>query len=398
MSDGRDMTEGGLRNVRRKRKMIMRDLICNDENVGLLCDLLWFMFEWEAENCDEADMGLAITERIYHILTKVKKDECVVYADEFLYVYVRLLSEASERVGYILEHNYEGLAKDSIVRKLKEVLGGNMSLASLDEHCKQNYGEGRRWETLLCDFPHILKRLCRAALRLPRRKLSMDLVNLFDEGGHIGNRGDGEAMEMDGMGDSDTHEKDGSKEGKSEGVGTGKSFNEKAQLRKAIALASESDRELFEIRLFDRAPIEDIEWEEERALRKDGERGHVITFQHVPKGIAKQFERFDMEAGMENVEVKKSAFVKYINRARKRERRFLGLKCGGEEGRIVREDGLDVKINEENGQLHFVAGTEDFFTRIRKKCREGRGKRMHLENDRWESRNACMEETEGAWQ
>lgn len=355
------------------RKQVVLDLVGNDDNIEHVCDLLWFMFEWEADSAQQADIALEFLERVYKQVQKAAESELALFADDYLYVLTRLLAEASQRIGYILEHNYDGVAVDSVVRKLKEVLSGNIALSAYDEHCKQIYGEGRRWETLLCDLPLILKRLCSVVLKVSSRQLSKDLLAVEDGNGNVDEENDETSrngklddMDVDGR---ETAADDSVKDSETRGDALDK--NTTKRLRKAMALTSSASRELFKITVSKEALSSDKEWIEARNLKKPGERGLVVCFQHLPKETAAQFRHLDLDKKMSNSDLRQSSFMKHINRAKKKERRLRWKRPGNsdEVANVLREDGLGVRLNEENGHLFYVCGTEDFFMRKRRKCK-----------------------------
>lgn len=343
---------------------VILDLVCSDDNVEHVCDLLWFMFEWEADSSAEADSVLDVIERVYKQIREAQKFKYSVFADEHLYVFVRLLAETSQRVGYILEHNYDGVAVDSITRKLKEVLSGNIALSAYDEHCKRLFGEGRRWETLLCDFPIILKRLCASALKMPSRELANDLLALVEESSRSRNEvrenQDRDAMDIDGK------ELPGLDDAKAK---LQASADSTSTLRKAVALTSSASTELFEIIVSERLLSTHEDLAKSREARKAGERGLVVGFRHLPKETAAQFKHFDVDKqNSSNPSLSDSSFLSQINRAKKKERRWRVKRPRSHYlTDVIREDGLDVRTNEDSGQLFFVSGTEDFFMRKRKR-------------------------------
>ena len=362
------------------RSSVVCDLVCNPENIDYTCDLLWFMFEWEADSFQQAEKALDTVEQVYEKVQYAKSSGEVLYADEYLYVYIRLLAETSQRVGYILEHNYDGVVVDSMMHKLQEVLSGNMSLTAYDKHCKQLFGEGRRWETLLADFPVILKRLCAAALKMPSRKIASELLHLagdspLNENGAPDDVNDA-PMEIDTDG------------GEVKNVTRTPMNGEKAtlesrakRLRKALVITSSKGHDLFEVKVSKEHVATNGELVEARQSKKPGELGLVVVFRHLPKETAAQFTHFDLDEKIVAGSLVSTRLMGQINRAKKKERKWRCRKRTADNVMkgVMQEDGLDVRIDNEDGHLHFVSGTEDFFMRKRRKRSSwDGGKRMPI--------------------
>lgn len=343
------------------------DLVHNQENMDVLFDLLWYIFEWEADTADEADRGLKFLERVYDVVKRALQSGESIFADDYLYVCVRLMAEASQRIGYVLERNYDGVAVQRTIEKVRKVLGGKCDLLSFDDHCKNTYGEGRRWETLLCDFPVILKRLGSAALKIPNRQLPRELLDLLGDDKDGKNKSGSceqniSPMKIDGEDNSNKETGNGLTKADS-------SERRMKRLRAAISLTSSAGCSLFEI-CVSREPLNaSPEWKEQRMKSKPGERGVVLSFQYLPKETAAQFSRLVLSTGDGDAKQRRSSFERYLRRALKTARRTkLQARRDLE---TLQHDGLDVRENNASNAIHYVAGTEDFFMRTGRKRKAG---------------------------
>lgn len=345
------------KDVAAQLKTVNGELMCKDQNLSIVCDILWYAFEWEARDEDEADQGLEFLERVYRVLRKAQLESVAIFVDENLYVYIRLLCETSKRVQYVLDHNYDGLTADSLVQQVKGVLGGTVSLPVYDEHCKKLYGEDGNWVEPLSEFPLICKRFASAARRIPHRKVATELLRLAEESVQS-------APDEEGSGGAADGERgplaDISNENK---IPLPKHTRDTRArvLRTAMLLVAPTGGEIFEVKC---SPEIEIAAKAGQS-RMDLPVKVKVSIRYVSKDTAEQFERLDdytETAGEKKVE---TVLTKYIRRAKRRKRVFEVTRSGS--GAVAdemqRTDGLGVRVSGADGELIYVIGTEDFFMR-----------------------------------
>lgn len=334
-----------------RSKSMQRFLICEDKNLSLICDILWYAFEWEANCAEEADQGLEFLERTYYVLQKLEEDENRFYMDEHLYVYIRLISEASVRVNYVLEQRSERIEK--LINGVKDVLGGMISLPMYDEICMKLFGESDEWEEVLGDLPLIFKRLAGSARKIWQRRNAKELLKLAE----INVLGKGKAGKND---DGDVNMTEAAA-----GVSKEESENSSKRLRKAIMLTGETNGEVIEMQIEVESEVcKEDEVEEQTGLRNGGKR-LVLSMRYVPRGTASQYERFNVKEEKVGYKDFDSALTKYIRRAVKRKRHRGYIETSGKDTAMdmIQVDGLDVRVDEEDGELRYVSGTEDFLVK-----------------------------------
>lgn len=336
-----------------RRNTIDCDLMCEDENLSVICDILWYAFEWEAEDVEMADKGLEFVERLYGVIQKAHGKGIAMYVDEHLYVYMRLLAEVSQRVKYVLEHNYDGLTTESLVQKVKDVLGGTVVLPAYDDHCRKLYGDSGEWASFLSDFPVVCKRLAEAALAVPEMQTSSKLLHQAECTVH--------SEVCSAIRDGDVVMKETETDIRSKRTTSYVSAKGATQrLRSAMKIVGASRDEIFEVQVLQKG---DETSEPNGSNSKDlNEAKWILRMRHIPRETASQFERLTQEPDQE--QSISSAVTKYIRRAMKRKRKHdLIYSPESEKPVMYQRDGLDVRVNEDSGEKMYVRGTEDFFMR-----------------------------------
>lgn len=412
----RDVIDEGKKrgeSERRAKKFLSVDLVCEDKNLSLICDILWFAFEWEATDVEEADKGLEVIEQVYHLLQQACALSRKMYVDDYLYAYMRLIAETSTRVQFLLEVTKEEDQLRRYVDCAKDVLGGDATTLEYDDFCEKMFSGVEKWEEYLCDFPLICKRLAESALKLSRRHPALDLLEMArksvkkaleeDEKGHSkameveqegaqARSGRSEACagdesstrcEMDiakddenagergrdAQGDHAMEDSDGTRL-KSGCMVARESAEDKAfeELQKARRLVNDAEGYLFELKGSRYADAKD------EARRKTLK----LTFRHIGKSDACQFRQLNMEQdGTEKTVV--STLTRYLKRAKKRKLQhdMVHGGCGrAEDMDVYVVDALDVRVNERGG-LMYVQGTEDFFMNGKFKRRKTANEASH---------------------
>lgn len=324
---------------------IKSEILDENDNLSVICDILWYAFEWEANHLAEADRALEFLDRVYRVCRRAKQSGQSILLDGYMYWYIRLLGEASMRVRYIVEHNMDSLTADSLVHQVKEVLGGTVSLPDYDDHCKKLYGENAEWADLLGDFPLVCKRLAEAALRIPKKESAEKLLSMAEKALNVVRKAeDGQSDGVKDRMDVDSGEQNGTV-----ALGSGDMIADTKTLRKAILIMRDTDGELFEVKAMKHA----------NNSRMEGSRDNCITLglRHVASDCAKQFDKLAMDDLMEDTI--KSNLTKYINRAKRKKRKFeLTTRKDPDDKKIAVRDNMDVRVNEETGRVSYVQGTE----------------------------------------
>lgn len=403
VDDGRRRGEGSSG----RKKLVSVDLVCEDKNLSVMCDILWFGFEWEASDVEEADKALEVIEQLYHVVQEACTLSRKMYVDDYLYAYMRLIAEASTRVQFVLGATKEEGQLERYVDCVKDVLGGDCSSLEYEEFCEKMFGGEEKWEEYLCDLPLILKRLTECSLKLPRRQPALDLLEMAragvkkaledrerkdgqaeserNEAGagelwcsaskmEIVQEGDdavertGEAQgdESEAMEDSDgrRHESGGMVGHES---AEGKVFEE---VEKARRMVNEASGYLFEVQV--RRYTEGRDEGRRKTLK--------VTFRHIKRSDACQFRQLKMGEDAEVGKPVVSTLTRYLKRAKKRKLQHdmvHGVCGGGDRDMEVYEvNALDVRVDERGG-LMYVQGTEDFFMNGKFKRRKTGGERRH---------------------
>ena len=339
-------------------------IVCEDDNLSIICDILWYVFEWAAQNAEEADEGLAFLERVYSVMQRSEQKKMSILADDYLYCYIRLLAEASERIEYLVREDKVEMCTDETIQKIKDILGNFVTLEKYDDHCKKVYKNVNEWEIMLGELPLILKRLGELAFKMPKRAVAAELLSQAEKG--VRSESNVETShEDDTMTDVDEG-KNG--DGSSEDLdGDDVKAKYSKRLRQAILLTRDHDCHLFEIKIH-----EDTKDEEKNGKRK---RCLDVSFRFIPREIAYQFRKLNLNdeendhkkddiKGKRKRDLEDTSFTKYVRRAKKRSRSYFHGRTGESiERDILRADGLRTQVDDSNGRLIFTVGTEDFFMR-----------------------------------
>ncbi|CAN8067231.1 unnamed protein product [Agarophyton chilense] len=356
-----------------RAKSLSVDLVCQDNNLRVICDLLWYAFEWEAENEEEADKGLEFIEKVYHMLQKAGSSSRVVYVDDYLFAYIRLVAETSKRVQFLLDEREGGFPLEEYLDCVKEVLGGSVSALEYDELCEKMFDGICNWEEHVCDFPLISKRLAEAALSIPWRKPASDLVEHARSSLNM-NCGDAlnaqciEADVKDTRKNMEISEYEKGRKVPQRGCGgdhmTGVTDGERKKWP-LVPVGSENEKKVKEVQkarqLVDEAGGELFASKVHRFTDEKRRKVVRVTFRLVTKYDACQYSRLNSaEEATEKSIV--STLTKYLKRARKRKRcmDLENTRKGDSEMDVCIVDNLDVRINEDTGDLKYVSGTEDF--------------------------------------
>lgn len=317
-----------------KRK-VECELVCEDDNMNLIIDILWFSFEWVAEEMGDrsfADEGVEFIDRIYKVLQRAQQKGIKLYICEYLYEYIRLVAEASVRMRYIVDNDKDGSIGAKMVENVNDVLNGMIDLCKYDRRCERLFGENSSWDTMLGDFTVVMKRLSEVATTIMDRPTVKKLLRMCEE----------------------SVEEDGGLKGAKERVGGNR-------LRKALKITKEEEAQLFEIKV---TIMQDRKVEcEDGSGERVRERDLGLAFGYVSRDSSGQFEK-PKNVVIKEKEVKsdKSALYRYISRAKKRSRQHweADRKVGRQD---LKEDGLISYVDDESGELRFENGTEDFFMR-----------------------------------
>lgn len=190
-------TPDGQDNMKEDRTKVRCRLVCEDENLNFIIDILWFAFEWAAdgkEDARKANDGVDFIDRVYKLLQRCEKRGVELFVCEYLYEYIRLVSEASERIKFIVDYDAEkGGNGKTLVRMLevsKDVLTGKMLLSGYDSECSKLFSNDSRlnnttsstsWETQLGDLAVILKRLSEAATSMVDHPSAEEMLGMCEE-------------------------------------------------------------------------------------------------------------------------------------------------------------------------------------------------------------------------
>jgi hypothetical protein len=329
------------------RPALTTTVVVQEANAQLMFEMLDFMLGWEVEDGDGTDGGaqaaaVATLVRKVHALLCGRGRGGSLFVDEFLYQFVRLVSALSERIGYILSHDYDGVAVAKVVDAVYAVLDGSLSMVGWEEVCRDVYGEGRRWEVLLVDLPVLLRRFVAQAMKLGRREVAMELLKLALQQGNGGGGGGGGGAGAHG---------DGYK-GQAMSIVLGPGPDDVAVghlIHVSIGAVAEASTE---------------------DPRKPDELGLAVTY-----GIERKTPPVEWvplawsEAGSSDAEGDGVAkFAAYLERVRVRSQK-RGQKRGRQERSDdgVRVSGLDVRVHLSSGRRSYVKDTEDVFARKRRR-------------------------------
>lgn len=186
-------TSDGQVNMKEDRTKVRCRLVCEDENLNFIIDILWFAFEWAAngkEDGRKANDGVDFIDRVYKLLQRCEKRGVELFVCEYLYEYIRLVSEASERIKFIVDYDAEkGANGKTLLRMLevsKDVLTGKMLLSGYDSECSKLFGNDSRssttlWEMQLRDLAVILKRLSEAATSMVDHPSAEEMLGMCEE-------------------------------------------------------------------------------------------------------------------------------------------------------------------------------------------------------------------------
>lgn len=167
-----------LNDVEVPRKETMCKLFKDNANQNLVMELFWYVLEWETESEGRAQEASDLFRNLFESLVNTS---AAFYGDKNLYLLTRLAAAVTESADYVLLHNYEGKAFPEYIEALKSLLAGRKTILEYEEDCVRLYGRGRRWETLLMEFPVVVGRLVRGCLRLTQRKKSVKLLELHQK-------------------------------------------------------------------------------------------------------------------------------------------------------------------------------------------------------------------------
>jgi Paired amphipathic helix repeat len=334
----------------------------SEENRAILFDMLSFMLEWELGEQDKqaAHVRNAIS-TINGLLTSGGRGGTI-YVDVYLCHMLQLMSELSQRIGYILSHDYDGVSADRVLDALTSVLEGAMSLVVWEEVCCDVYGKGRRWELLLPDLPILLRRFVAQAIKLPHRAIANMLVELAT--GDKTSAGVVAAMGLDEPSAANTGDDAAYRRTASKIVHVGKAVTEKL---------------LICVTILDAVPLGKDD------LRKTEEIGNVISMNIVRKSQAEKFVTLDTLSDIApsaDTRPKLTQFARYLEkhalRAKKRRRGATEEDSSAPASASVDAytdiygmvvlDGLDVRVAASSGTLHYIEGGEDILFR-RKRAR-----------------------------
>ncbi|KAI0558316.1 hypothetical protein FGB62_218g014 [Gracilaria domingensis] len=306
------------------------------------------------------------------MLQKACTSSRVVYVDDYLFAFIRLVAETSKRVQFLLNRRDKGLPLEKYLDCVKEVLGGSVTTLEYDEFCEKMFDGTEDWEEHLCDFPLICKRLTEAALSIPWRTPASELLELARTslGINNSNGSEGKAQdktaavkgrrkdEDDGdhvmedvdptMSASTTFSTDTNR------IEISESEKRLKTLQQARQWVNNSGGYLFGLKV---SRVTDTDMGMEHTTTKTLR----ITFRLVTKHDACQFRTLNLADDSKEKKVE-STLTKYLKRARKRKRcmDFDNVDRGADEVEVYVVNNLDVRINEDTGDLTYVSGTEDF--------------------------------------
>lgn len=351
-------------NVGSKYRCLSSHLICEDDNMNFIIEVLWFAFEWAAEDKEDsqrADEGVNFIDRVYKLLQRAEKRAIELFVCGHVYEYIRLVAEATVRVKVIVDNDKDGTMIEKMVKAVKDVLTGTIELSDYDEVCNKLFNGIKDWEVRLGDLTVILKRLSEAATTITSRKCALDLLQICEESVSDSLKGMG-AIRMDNT------------DGK-ESRNMASQWTRCKRVRKAIETSTDCGVEAvgLKVRLF-----KDVKGR----LEKNGkeivkERDLLLRFSHVPKKSAGQFEKMDLKKVDEGQ--MGSDFRRFLNRHKKRLRRRSGKLVDtdiGETDDCIRIDGLDARIDDKTGEMIYESGGQDFFVRLRR----AKKPRVHIES------------------
>lgn len=332
------------------KRCVEGELVCEDENLNFIIEVLWFGFEWAAghrEDSKSADEGVDLIDRVYMLLQRCEKRKRQIYICEYLYEYMRLVAEASTRVKFIMDKDkQERRLAGEMIENVKTVLNGSIKLTIYDQRCAKLFGTDKGWEEKLGDLTLILKRLSEAATGILKRKSAMELLKAAEEY-VVGDGGDGEGG--------------------------------RCRLRKTMDIAERYNVEVLKVgaRLLGEQKVRD-----DKGSKKDvvKERRLGLEFVYIPKHCAGQFERLDVDmasggdatggggddgAGSGDIEVDQGSVIgRFAERCKRRMRRKGLLDADGKfDERQICIGKLDVRVNDKTGEYCFVAGSWSFFMR-----------------------------------
>lgn len=339
------------------QKELRTTLVSTEENAEIIFELLGFMIEWELT--DEGD-ALSVMEllRDMHSLLVSGGVENAFYGDEYLYQMVRLISAVSERVGYILSHDYDGVAVQRILETITSVLEGSTSMVEWEDSCLGTYGVGRRWEDLLIDFPILLKRFALQAIKLVRRELSTKLVRIAQSYRR--------SAEQRGV-------RDCADRGKDDCDDSGCSPDAYRSAVVDALVAHDADKKA-------KNPLVCMRFSPTTVAagdrRKDDELGVDIVYSVVPEPSFLKWIRLENTSTVALLERSSSLarFSRILGKYRDKERTSRYMEKPGS-GRLEKKQsaaqiiwlkGLDARVHSESGKMNYVLGSEDFFYRKRR--------------------------------
>jgi hypothetical protein len=321
---------------RHQSRILSSTLVWEGDNVQVLWDFLHFMIEWQVADEQTARLIVERVQRVHRSLVQ-RGLRGVLFADEHLYCMIRLLSAVSERIGYILSHDYDDVTVARIAKAVTSVLEGSMTMVEWEKVCINAYGKGRRWEYLLTDFPILLKRLMAQAASLVKKDLARNMLDLLTRSL------------------ADTENDDGAVD------------EYRAAAVKAVYEDGCNHGHLI------RVSIDDAIDEDTDDPRKPGEIGLNLTYTIVRKAEMVRWISLNPDSNPETeTRLKALPFSRYVAR-------LSDLKDQGLESRkapfyktsevcdIVQDNGLDVRVDVKSGILNFVSGTQDYFFRNRRR-------------------------------
>jgi hypothetical protein len=320
------------------RTVVTSMLVSQKENAQVLFDLLAFMLDWEL---DEDAGAKRVCDLMRDVYTAVRSrgPGGVVYADEYLYHIVRLVSALSERIGYILSHDYDGVAVTRVLEAVSAVLEGSMSMVAWEQVCAEVYGDGRRWEVLLADFPILLRRFAAQAIKLDRRALAMALFDLAKA------QASGNSVRETMMEDYQSKAMD---------LVLGPNVDDAP----AGHLVRISVGDTVEPSAVDR--------------RKPEEFGALLSYEIVRRPAVAEwlpFSASDKTAEAEVPEVAKFASLLQRYAMRTKKRSVADANVESDAG-VVLLLGLGARVHVHSGRLSYIADTEDVFARAKRRRRE----------------------------
>lgn len=312
-------------------------LVTDEDNVSVLFKLLEFMIAWEVDGDSAAPAIMDVVKRIHTLLSR-RGCSGVLFADEHLFHMTVLISALSERIDYILSHDYDGVTVTRILETVTLVLSGSLSLVGWEEACLDAYGSGRRWETLLVDFPILLRRFMVQASKLPRRSLARAMLDMADK--HCGSEASMEDV-----------------------AGIDNSYR-----NEAVQLIYKSSTELGNLISIKFAQMTQQDFP---GLDSDEAR-LVLEHNLVRKPEPEKWRGLEAEEADEGLSeppaTQLTRFVRRQVRVRSRKRSAPdGSADRDDEGLLVRKDSLDIRLSPESGNLCYVGGTEDLLWRKRRR-------------------------------